>query len=210
MTKINLNECRLAKSGNIWLPEGVFSYAQYLMEPQLNKNGKGKPKYKGNLMIPPGANFNLVKEAIKKLSIANSDDKEKAAKLYNRFITNLFLDPNDLPKGGKPAGEKFEKWTLIRAASAYKPRFADAKGERIPDELIADQLYSGRYGCMSINVYWSKNEENPGVCFGLQDIQLTKHGENIGGGKPDTSGDFAQIEDDFGSESDADVDDMFD
>lgn len=215
MTTIDLNSCRISKSGNIITAKGRLSYAQYLIDAQERKyeeSGKTAKVYQGSLLLPPGVDLTELKKKMGKIALEKCDgDKNRA----RNFVEKRFLDPNNLPQGGKPAGEEFEGWTLIRATSTRKPKFAYPNGKEIPESEIENELYSGRWACFSINPYWTANKKNPGVCLGLQNVQLLDHAENIGAASTDAEDDFDAVDgSDNGNEagssvSDADVDDMF-
>jgi len=206
----DMKTCHVAKSGNIITAKGRASYAQYLLEPQENQNGK--LKYNLSLLVPKDHNLGVLKKKMAKIALEKLDGDEKRAK---SLVNKRFLDPNDLPNGGKPAGEEFEGWVLIRASSDYKPKFAYANGKAIPDEELKNEVYSGRWVRATLNPYWSANKENPGVFLGLQNIQLLDHDENLGVAIPDAEDEFDAIEgaeevEAGSSVSDGDVDSMFD
>lgn len=205
----DMKTCKVAASGNIITPKGRLSYAQYLETP--NKNEKtGKEKYQLNLLLPADVNLKELKTAMAKVALDKVDgDKNRAAKL----VEKRFLDPNDLPQGGKPMGEEFEGWILVRASSDYKPKMAYPNGKAIPDEEIKNELYSGRWGRVTLNPYWSNNKENPGVFLGLQNVQLLDHDDNLGVSLPNAEDEFDAVEGADSGEtaesSSSDVDDMF-
>lgn len=211
---IDLTKCRIAKSGNIITCKGRLSYAQYLIDAQertYEDSGKKTKVYQGSLLIPSNHDLSELKKKMAKIALEKLDgDKTRAA----NFVNKRFLDPNNLPQGGKPAGEEFEGWTLIRATSSYKPKFAYPNGKEIPESEIENELYSGRWACFSINPYWTANKKNPGVCLGLQNVQLLDHAENLGANIPGAEDEFdavdgTEADGDGSSISDADVDDMF-
>lgn len=212
---IDLTKCRIAKSGNIITCKGRLSYAQYLIDAQertYEDSGKKTEVYQGSLLIPPGYDLSELKKKMGKIALEKLDGDKNRAK---NFVEKRFLDPNNLPQGGKPAGEEFEGWTLIRATSSYKPKFAYPNGKEIPESEIKNELYSGRWASFSINPYWTANKKNPGVCLGLQNVQLLDHAENLGTNIPNAEDEFDAVDgSDAGEEagssvSDADVDDMF-
>lgn len=199
----DMNICHVAKSGNIITPKGRASYAQFLIEPQernYEDSGKTAKVYSLNLLLPPTSDLTELKKKMGKIALEKCDGDKKRA---TSFVNKRFLDPNNLPQGGQPAGEEFEGWTLIRATSSYKPQFVYPNGKPIPDEKIADELYSGRWLRATINPYWTSNKKNPGVCLGLQNIQLLDHDENLGGAR-------AAAADEFDGFDDNDNDDKFD
>lgn len=215
MNTIDFSKCRIAKSGNIITCKGRLSYAQYLIEAQertYEDSGKKAKVFQGSLLIPPQSDFSELKKKMGKIALEKLDgDKNRAA----NFVNKRFLDPNNLPQGGKPAGEEFEGWTLIRATSSYKPKFAYPNGKEIPESEIENELYSGRWAVFSINPYWTPNKKNPGVCLGLQNVQLLDHAESLGAAVVSAEDEFDAVDgSDEGSDagssvSDADVDDMF-
>lgn len=211
----DMTKCRVANSGNIITPKGRLSYAQYLIDPQertYEDTGKTTFVYNMNLMLPPESDLTELKKEMGRIALDKCDGDKKRAK---NFVEKRFLDPNNLPQGGKPAGPEFEGWTLIRASSSYKPKFAYPNGKSIPDEEIKNELYSGRWACVSLNPYWSANKKNPGVFVGLQNVQLLDHDENLGVALPDAEDEFGAVEgheeEKAGSSvEENDVDSMFD
>jgi hypothetical protein len=189
--KSDVTKCHIATSGNIITPSGRLSYAQFLLDPQertYEDTGKKVKVYSVNLVMPKGRDLTELKKAMGKVALEKCDgDKTRAAS----FVNKRFLDPNNLPQGGKPMGEAFEGWTLIRATSSYKPKFAYPNGKEIPAEEVENELYSGRWARVTINPYWTNNKKNPGVCLGLQNVHLLDHDENLGAA-------VAGAEDDFG------------
>ena len=205
---IDMNTCHIAKSGNIITPKGRATYAQFLVNPQertYEDSGKTAKVYSLNLLLPPTADLKELKNKMGKIALEKCDgDKKRAAS----FVNKRFLDPNDLPQGGKAAGEEFEGWVLIRATSSYKPSFVYPNGKSIPDEKLADELYSGRWLRATINPYWTSNKKNPGVCLGLQNIQLLDHDENLGGARAQAEDEFGGFDGDDTNDTD-DLEDMF-
>jgi hypothetical protein len=213
----DMKKATVAKSGNIITPKGRLSYAQYLEKPNKNKK-TGAEKYQLSILMPGDVDLVELKNAMGKIAISNVNGDQTRAK---KLVEKRFLDPNDLPQGGKPAGPQFEGWILVRASSDYKPKFAYPNGTSIPDEEIQKELYSGRWARATLNPYWSNNDENPGVFLGLQNVQLLDHDENMGVRLPDAEEEFDAVDGvDAGSGSapqndssnaagDSDVDKMF-
>ena len=193
---IDMNKCHIAKSGNIITCKMRLSYAQYLIEPQertYEDSGKTVKVYSMNGVAPAGSDWSELKKAMGKIALEKcKGDKTRAAS----FVNKRFLDPNNLPQGGKPMGEEFAGWTLVRATSSYKPKFAYPNGKEIPAEEIENELYSGRWARVTINPYWTDNKKNPGVCLGLQNVQLLDHAENLGTSIPNAEDEFDSVEGD--------------
>ena len=67
---------------------------------------------------------------------------------------------------------------VIGANSERKPQIVDRKLEAITSE---DEIYSGCWVNATFNVYAFEGDANKGVTFGLNNIQLVKTGERLGG-----------------------------
>ena len=199
---MDLSVCYETPSGNIITPKGRLSYAQYLLEPQENDNGK--LMYSCSLLLPPGSDFKLLKKAMVPIAMQNLDNDKAKAKAA---VERRFLDPNNLPGGGKPAGEEFEGWTLLRMSSKFKPDLIFPNGKPMAASEEGNEVYSGRWARVSVNPYWFKSKANSGVTVGLQNVQLLDHDDNIGGGKPKGEGEFGAVSDEGGSSKSADTDD---
>ncbi len=211
----DMKTCHIAKSGNIITPKGRLSYAQYLIEAQektYEDTNKTVKSYNVNLLIPADADLSELKKKMGKIALEKCDGDKTRAKT---FVEKRFLDPNNLPQGGKPAGPEFDGYVLVRGSSSYKPKFAYPNGKAIPDEEIANELYSGRWARITLNPYWSANKKNPGVFLGLQNVQLLDHDENLGVAIASAEDEFdaaegAEEAEAGSSVSDGDVDSMFD
>lgn len=210
----DMKKCHVASSGNIISPKGRLSYAQFLVESQTRKyedSGKTVQVYNLSLLLPPDSDLTELKKKMAKIALEKCDGDKKRAL---NFVEKRFLDPNNLPQGGKPAGEEFEGWTLIRASSSYKPRFVYPNRKAVPDEEVVNELYSGRWARVTLNPYWTSNKTNPGVMLGLQNVQLLDHDENLGVAIPNAEDEFDAVEgaeeaEAGASVADNDVDAMF-
>ena len=188
---IDTTKCRKSKSGlYVITAKGRLDFAVGLHDPKPNKIS-GKIKYQLNLLVPPTHDLTLLKNEMGAVALANCNGDQTRAK---KLVQKRFLDPNDKPQGGKPAGEEFEGWTLIRATSDYKPDVTYPNGDEMPNEEIPKELYSGRWASALVNAYWSSNTENPGVFIGLQGIQLLDHDDVIGTSRPKAEDEFEAVE----------------
>jgi hypothetical protein len=209
---IDLSKCHMSPAGSVITAQGRMSYAQFLTEQQERQNDDGSISkfYSMSLLCPPGSDFTLLKNEMGKVALKHLDNDQKRAK---QFVEKRFLDPNNLPQGGKPAGPEFEGWTLLRATSKYMPKFVYPNGKEISTtEEAIKEIYSGRWARATLNAYWTDNKKNPGVCVGLQHIQLLGHDDNMGVALPDAASEFGSAEGDTTANDDAgdsDVDAMF-
>lgn len=184
-----LKTCHETKTGNIITPQGRLSYAQYLVNGQTNPK-TGKFTHNLSLVLPPESDLKLLKKKMAEIGM----DKFKGDKnRVKKFIEQRFLNPNDLPNGGKPLGEQFEGWTLIRATNKMKPDFVHPSGQKVLDSEVEKEAYSGRWARVTLNVYAMNKGENPGIFLGLQNVQLLGHDENLGVAKPDGEDEFDSV-----------------
>lgn len=191
----NTNTCHISeKSGNVITPAGVIFYAQYVVKG--GKDNKGNEKYNLELCLPPEADLKGLKNAMGKLALENLDGDADQAKNY---VNKRFLDPNNKPDGGKPAGDKFKGWTLIRASSKTPPDFVWPNGKKMSTQEALNSINSGDYVRATVNPYWLDTKTDDGVrikglFLGLQNIQLVKKGEAIGFVKPEGEEEFGAID----------------
>lgn len=205
---MSLNECKKSASGMIITPRGRLSYAQYLYT--ARENQQGKLKYGGSILLPPECDLTLLKNEMGKLALEKLDGDKARAK---QFVEKRFLDPNNLPSGGKPAGSEFEGWTLLRGTSDDRPGFIYGNKNRVNEDDIKNEVYSGRWARLIFNPYWSDVKSNPGVMLGLQNVQLLDHADALGAVRPDAQDEFDAVEaegiDSSKSEQTNNVDDLF-
>ena len=214
---MSLNTCKKLPSGNIVTAKGKLFYTQYLIEPE---NGKH------NLMIvfKPDTDLSVLKNEMGKLALEGTEGDKKQAM---NFVEKRFTDPNNRSNGGKPAGDEYEGWTLVTAATNTTPDFVYPNGQKIPAESLKGECYSGRWARVTLNPYWldkelvdkdtGKKVKVRGVFIGLQNVQLLDHDTPIGFVKASGSDEFDSVEIEGGSapstvavdDSGSDVDALF-
>lgn len=178
-------------NGNIITPKGKLFFAKFLYTPQENQ--QGQMKYNLDLCFKPGTDLSLLKNEMGKLALDKLDGDATRAK---NFVNKRFIDPNNKPSGGKPAGPEYEGWVSIRASSDTVPDFITANGKKmsIEDAKKVDGVYSGRWARVTVKPYWSGNSKNPGVFLGLVNVQLLEHDTPIGFVKPQGESEFGAVE----------------
>lgn len=189
------NICHVSPvSGNIITPKGKLFYAQYMLEPQ---NGK----YSVDICFKPGAELKGLKNAMGKIALENLDGDTKQAM---NFVEKRFIDPNNKPSGGKPAGAEFEGWISVRASSSTIPDFVYPNGQKIPSEDLKKECYSGRWARVTLNPYWmdkvatdkdtGKQVKVKGLFLTLVNVQLLDHDTPLGFVKAAGSEEFGAVE----------------
>ena len=162
---------------NIWEPKSI--------------NG-GAPKYSVSLIIPKSdkATVQKIKAAIE----AAYKEGETKLKGNGKSVPAFSSLKTPLRDGDidRPDDEAYENSYFINANSATAPGIVDA--DRIP-VLDRSNVYSGVYGRASITFYAFNSNGNRGIACGLQNLQLIRDGEPLGG-KVSAESDFATDEED--------------
>ena len=164
---------------NVWEPKSI--------------NG-GSPKYSVSLIIPKSdkATVQKIKSAIE----AAYKEGEAKLKGNGRTAPSLASLKTPLRDGDidRPDDPAYENAFFINANSATAPGIVDADCNPV---LNRSDVYSGVYGRASITFYAFNSNGNRGIACGLQNLQLIREGEPLGG-KASAESDFAtDDEDDF-------------
>jgi hypothetical protein len=162
---VDLNKCRVSKSGNIITPKGRLSFPQLFVAKKAP--GADKEKFGVSLLIPPTADLSLLVQAVKDCAKEKWGDKQPAK------LKSPFLKAEDYDREGYEKG-----WILIRPTSITKPGVVDATGANVVDE---SQVYPGRWASLSLRPFAYDTNGNRGVSLGMQNVQLLDHDEPIGG-----------------------------
>lgn len=157
----------------------------HLLKPQQIK--KQDPKYSVAMLFPEDADLSKLKKAAKAAA------KEKFGKATLKGLKTPFRDQEEKDFEGYEPGCIF-----ITATSERKPGIVD---EDVEDVIDPSEVYPGRWAQATVNAYGWEYGGKEGVSFGLQNIQLLDHDENLSGG--------ASAKSDFGDDSDDDDDDDF-
>lgn len=176
-------------------PNTRFSYAN-VWDPKPSLNG-GKPKYSVSLIIrkTDTKTIEKIKEAIR----AAYEEGQSKLKGNGKFVPALEdikvpLRDGDKDRKGDPA---YEGCYFINANSDTAPQIVDADRNEI---LNRSECYSGVYGRASINFYAYNTNGNKGIAAGLNNLQVLRQGEPLGG-KSRAEDDFADCDDDDEIES---------
>jgi hypothetical protein len=162
---IDLNKCRVSKSGNIITPKLRLSFPQLFTAKAAP--GSDKLKFSCSGLIPPTADISLLRKAAEECA------KEKWGDKMPSKLKAPFLKAEDYEYEGYEAG-----WILIRPTSLTKPGIVDAAGNNVDEE---SQVYPGRWAVFSLRPFAYDTNGNRGVSLGLQNVQLLDHDEPIGG-----------------------------
>ena len=164
---------------NVWDPKSI--------------NG-GTPKYSVSLIIPKSDKVTIQK--IKAAIQAAYEEGESKLKGSGKSVPSLSVIKTPLRDGDleRPDDEAYKNAYFVNANSATAPGIVDADRQQIIDR---SEVYSGVYGRASINFYAFNSNGNKGIACGLNNLQLIRAGEPLGG-KASAESDFAtDADDDF-------------
>ena len=156
-----------------------FSYAN-VFSPKAAQEG-ATPKYSVSIIIPKSDT-----KTISEINAAFEKVKTASASLFGGSVPKML-------KGGLRDGDAekddaaYANSYFINANSVNKPGVVDADLNPIIDP---SEFYSGCYGRASITFYPYNSNGSKGIACGLNNIQKTDDGEQLGGGSSAAS-DFA-------------------
>lgn len=170
--RVVTNEVRLSYA-NVWEPKSI--------------NGSD-PKYGVSLIIPKSdtETIDLINKAIDQ---AITDGISKfGGKKPNKAAIKL-----PLRDGIEKDDEAYEDAYFINCNSKTAPQIVGLDRRPITDET---EVYSGCFAKVSINFYAFNSNGNKGIACGLGNIQKTRDGESLGGGRVSAADDFGTADDD--------------
>ena len=169
-------------------PDTRWSYAN-VWEPK-SING-GTPKYSVSLIIPKSD----TKTVAKIKAAIQAAYEEGAAKLKGngKSVPPLSAIKNPLRDGDveRPDDSAYANAYFINANSATAPGIVDADCAPV---LNRSDVYSGVYGRASISLYAFNSNGNRGIACSLNNLQLIRAGEPLGG-KASAESDFETDDD---------------
>lgn len=170
-------------------PDTRWSYAN-IWEPK-SING-GIPKYSVSLIIPKSDAKTVAK--IKAAIEAAYHEGQGKLKGNGKSVPSLAAIKTPLRDGDveRPDDPAYANAYFINANSATAPGIVDADCNPV---LTRSEVYSGVYGRASINLYAFNSNGNKGIACGLNNLQLIRAGEPLGG-KASAESDFATDNDD--------------
>jgi hypothetical protein len=150
-------------------------------------DGKDDPKYSVAMLFPEGEELKEMKKIAKQCAKDAFGKNQKGVKLP-------FRDQEEKEFEGYEPGCLF-----ITASSEQKPGLVD---EDLNDVIDPGEVYPGRWARATVTAFSWTFGNKKGVSFGLRNIQLLDHDDNLAGG--------ASAQDDFADEDDEEEDDFLD
>lgn len=173
MTKVVTGKVRLSYA-NVWEPKAI--------------NG-GDPKYSTSIIIPKKD-----KKTIQKIedAIAEAiDDGYESGKFKKGKAKSTLKIPLRDGDVERPDDKNYADSMFMNLNSVKQPGIVDRDVQPILDQ---NEVYSGCYARVSMNLFAYNSNGNTGIGAGLNNIQKLADGEPLGGGStPDQ--DFSNVDD---------------
>ena len=175
-TRIVTGEVRLSYA-IVWVPNSIQG---------------GKQKYSVSLIIPKSdtATITVIEKAVD--AAIEQGIGKFGGKRPNKAALKLPLRNEDIERDD----EAYANAYFLNANSLTAPRIVDQDVTPILDRA---DVYSGCYARVSLSFYAFNTNGNRGIACGLGNIQKTRDGESLGGGR-------VSVETDFGAFTPADDD----
>ena len=172
----------------IMLKNVRLSYV-HVWEPQPAREADREPKYAVSLIIPKSdaAQIKKIEAAIEAL-LKTEGPAKFGGKVPPRGSLKLPLRDGDTERDD----EAYRDSMFMNASSKTRPGIVDQNVEPILDR---DEIYSGVYANVSVELYFFKVKGNRGVACGLGNIQKVRDGEALGGGAIKAENEFAVVDD---------------
>lgn len=164
----------LTESGNVVTPIARASFVYVMDAQQPNaKNGLKEPKYSIVLLFGSDADLTLLKQNAYEAIVAKwGADRAK----WPANLKLPFRDQGEKQHEGYVAGCK-----MVVPTAKQKPQVTGPTNKPLTDQ---SQLYAGCYVRASVRAFTYETGGNKGVSFGLQNLQVLRDGERLGGGAP--------------------------
>jgi len=161
-----------------------LSYANFF-EPRETMSGD--MRYGTALLIPSkDPQVEKIKDLVNKVG------EEKFGKKWDSMVKKNGLPVKDADEDGTADDKpEYAGHHYINTSSKRQPQVVDRQVQPILDD---SGIWSGCYANVSIAVFAFDVPENKGVSFGLNNVQLVKEGERLGGA-PNADEEFEALDD---------------
>ena len=159
-----------------------------LVTPRASKQG-GDPKYSATLLIPK-SDVATIKDIEASMQAAYNDGVSKKWGGARPQMKQLLWDGDGLRQSGLPFGDECKGHYVLTASTKNKPQVVGI--DNVNCELAPNDIYSGMYARVTINLFPYDAEGSKGVGCGLGNVMKTSDGEPLAGGASAAS-DFADV-----------------
>lgn len=169
------------------LGEVRFSYCK-LFKPAADKNGK--LKYSVAVLIPKKDKATIaMAEAAIDAAMQLGKDKKWGGRIPAKCGSPLRDGDEE-----RPDDENYEGMMFFNCSSERKPGVCILENGSVVEALDEEDVYSGCWGCVTVNFFPYDSSGNRGVGAGLNNVIKTRDGDRLSGGTSAAS-DFADLND---------------
>lgn len=163
---------------SIRLGEVRFGYVNVFV-PRKNEDGTDG-KYSVQLLIPKGDKtaVKLIEDAIEAAKRNGVGGKWNGKMPSASKLKTPLRDGDD----EFPEDPTYEGMYFMNASSTTKPGVRVLENGAMAEALDGDDMYSGCYGCVTVNMFPYNTSGNMGVAAGLNNLIKTRDGERLSGG----------------------------
>ena len=153
------------------------------------KNDQGILKYSVAVLIPKSdtATMGKIKAALDEVK----NDPESQQKWKCKFNSEMkgCIRDGDVKAESDPKYAEYAGHWFFNASSDRKPGIVGPDRQPILNE---DEVYSGMYAYVSVNLY-AFNNTSKGIAAGLNNVMKVADGDRLGNGPADAEDDFADV-----------------
>jgi len=146
-------------------------------------NDRGEEKYSTTVIIPKSDGATITKFRACEAEAARNKFPNKTPEFY-KALKSVLHDGDGLRPTGEPFGPECKNSWVFTASSNDRPEIVDVNAQP-----FLEQVKSGDYGRVSINMYGFDTKGNKGVAAGLNNVQFLERGESLTG-RTDAATDF--------------------
>ena len=184
-------------TGNIITPMFRGAYLAFFEPRGVKNDANSKKKYSCAQLYPEGTNFDVLKGEIKRVATEKWGAKaEDVLRKQQNSDKRIFKDQSESDAAG------FEDGCIyLQASNEKKPglvgRKAGPDGKTLIEITDPEAVWSGDYFIATIRPFaWEHPVGGKGVSLSLQNVQLIKKGDHLGGGRTSPSDEFEAMEGD--------------
>lgn len=188
-------------NGNIVTPMFRGAYLAFFEPKGIKNDANSKKKYSCAMLFPKSTNFDLLKKEIKAVADVKWGQKaDEVLRKQQNSDKRIFKDQGESDASG------FEEGCIFLQANNEKQpglvgRKAGPDGKTLITITDPEAVWSGDYFIATIKPFaWEHPVGGKGVSLSLQNVQLIKKGDRLGGGRTSPSDEFEAME---GDEMDA-------
>jgi hypothetical protein len=177
------------RSTKVVLRNVRLAYAMGLYQAKSFQPGQ-PAKYGCTCLLPPGhPAVDLIEDALVNAAMVKWGPRKNWPKrlrgLTHEPVLKSVADFEKLQTGSVD-----DRWAFVRASSQDEPAIVDANVDPVIGGDLRRECYSGRWANVSVNAFGYEQQTGAGVTLGLNSVQLLRHDDRLGAGRPRPEDDY--------------------